>query len=93
MSEDFFNYNLTDASAFDPTKHESQSILRPNVDFISNRCDNSKKSVPFDNMVCFIDEKKIVCYIASDCVISLHPEASTNAIHNSRKWNKYFQVL
>ena len=65
-----YKYNKTQHSPYDPTKLATHSILRSENDLISNLGHISKKTISFDDIVQFLDEKKIVTYVDSDCVIT-----------------------
>ena len=58
-----YSYNKTQGSPHDPTKLAIQSILRPEVDLVSNCGHNFKKTLSSDDMVHFIDEENIVIYV------------------------------
>ena len=63
------NYNKTQVSPYDPTRFAIHSILRPKDDILSklsNCGQNSKKIVPFDDIVFFIDDESIVTYVDFD---------------------------
>ena len=69
-----YNYNKSVLSPYDPTKLALHSILRPEVDFISNCPPNVKKTVSFDDVVHFIDKENVVIYVDFDCVITFLPK-------------------
>ena len=60
LQEATCSYNETQVSLYDPTKLAVHSILRPEDDLLSNCGQNCKKTVSFDAIVHFIDEKNIV---------------------------------
>ena len=64
-----YNYNKTQDSPYDPTKLESQSILRLEADLLSKCGHISKMTVSFDDLVHFIDEEHIVDYVDFHCGI------------------------
>ena len=68
------SYNETQVSLYDPTKLAIHSILRPEDDLLSNCGQNCKKTVSFDGIVHFIDEKNIVTYVDFHCGITFNPE-------------------
>ena len=72
-----YNYNKSGHSPYDPTKLAIHSIFRPQDDLISNCGPNVKKTVSFDDVVHFIDERNIVTYVDSDCGITFLPETPT----------------
>ena len=72
-----YNYNKSVLSPYDPTKLAIHSILRPEDDLITNCGPNLKKTVPFDDVVHFIDEKNSVIYVYIDCGITFSPETPT----------------
>ena len=72
-----YNYNKSGFYPYDPTKPAIQSILRPKDDLISNCGPNVKKTVPFDDVVHFIDEENIVTSADFDCGTTFLPETPT----------------
>ena len=54
-----YNYKQSGLSPYDPTKLAIHSILRPEDDPISNYGPNVKKTVSFDEVVYFIDERTL----------------------------------
>ena len=62
--------NKTQASPYDSTKLAIHSILRPEVDLISNCGQKFKKTVSSDDIVHFIDEENIVTYVHFDCKVA-----------------------
>ena len=79
------NYNKTEVSPHDPTKLAIHSILRPEVDLISNCGQNFKKTVSFDDIVYLIDEENIVTYEHFDCGITFYPETPTKITEINRE--------
>ena len=73
------NYNKTKINPYAPTKLAIYSILRPADDFISNYDQNFKKTVPFDDIVHFIDEENNVTYVDFDCGITFYTETSAKS--------------
>ena len=86
MHEAIFNINSAKDYAFDPTELAIHSILRHEVNFIPNCGCIFNKTVPFDNMVCFIDEDNLMSYVSLVFGKNLHPEASRKNIHMNQKW-------
>ena len=82
-----YNYNKSGLSPYDPTKLAIHSILRPEDDLISNCGPNVKKTVPFDDVVHFIDEENIVTYVDFDCSITFLPETPTKIRQITRERN------
>ena len=84
-----YKNNRSELSPYDPTKLAILSILRPEVDLISNCGPNVRKTVSFDDVVHFIDEENIVTYINFDCDITFLPETPTKItqINRKRKYN------
>ena len=80
-----YNCNETQDSPYDPTKLAIDSVSHLLVDFISNR----KKTIPFDDVVHFIDEQNIVTYVEFDCDFTFCPESPTKSdqINRERKNN------
>ena len=62
-------------SPYDPTKLAIHSILQPQADLKSICGHIFKKTVSFDDIVHFIDNKNIVIYVDFDSGIVLYPEA------------------
>ena len=81
------SYNNTQVPPFDPTKLAIHSILRPEDDLISNCGQNVRKTVSFDDIVHFIDEKDIVTYDDFDCGITFYPETPTKIKEINRERN------
>ena len=81
------SHNKTQISPYDPTKLAIHSVLRPDVDFISNCGQDFKKTVSFDDIVHFIDEKDIVTYVDFGCGITFYPETPTKIRHINRERN------
>ena len=52
-------------------------FLRAEADPISNFGRISKKTVPFDDSLHFIDEENIVTYVDFDCGTTSYPQAPT----------------
>ena len=82
------NYNKSRLSPYDPAKLAIQSILRPEEDLISNCGPNVKKTVPFDDVVHFIDEENIVTYVDFESGNSFLPETPTK-IRQTNRERKY----
>ena len=74
-------------SPYDPTKLAIHSILRPQVDLISNCGPNVKKTVSFDDVVHFIDEENIVISVDFDCGITFFYESPTKFRQINRERN------
>ena len=72
-----YNYNKSGLPPYDLTKVAIDSILRPEDDLISNFGPDVRKTVPFDDVVHFIDEDNIVTYINFDCGITFLAETPT----------------
>ena len=81
-----YNYNKSRLSPYDPTKLAIYSILRPEIDFISNCGPNVKKTVSFDDFAHFIDEENIVTYVDFDCGITSLTETPTKIRQINRDW-------
>ena len=81
------NYNKTKINPYAPTKLAIYSILRPADDFISNYDQNFKKTVPFDDIVHFIDEENNVTYVDFDCGITFYTETSAKIRQINRERN------
>ena len=81
------SHNKTQVSPYDPTKLATHSILRPEDDLISNCGQIFKKTVPFDDIVQFIDDEDIVTYEDFDCAITLYPETPTKIRQINREQN------
>ena len=73
--------------SYDPTKLEIHSILRPEDDLVSNCGPNVKKTIPFDDVVHFVDEENMMSYVDFDCGNTLHPETPTNIRQINRERN------
>ena len=82
-----YNYNKTVLSTYDPTKFAIHSILRPEDDFISKCGPIVKKTVPFDDVVLFIDEENMVTYVDFDCSLTFFPENPTKFRQINREQN------
>ena len=82
-----YNYNKSRVSPYDPTKLAIHSVLRPGDDEISNCGPNVKKTVPFDDVVHFIDEENIVTYVDFDCDVTFSPETPTKIRQINRERN------
>ena len=82
-----YNYNNSGLSPYDPTKLAIHSILRPEDDLIPNFGPNVKRTVPFDDVVHFIDEGNIVTYVDFDSGISFLPETPTKFRQINRERN------
>ena len=65
----------TQESPCDPTKIAIYSLLRPEIEFISNCFHNFQKTASFDDIVHFIDEESIVTYVHFDCESTFYYEA------------------
>ena len=85
------SYNETQVSIYDPTKLTILSILRPEDDLLSNCGQNCKKTVSFDGIVHFIDEKNIVTHVDFHCGFTFNPETPTKIRQINRKRN-YFST-
>ena len=81
------SYNETQVSLYDPPKLAIHSILRPEDDLLSNCGQNCKKTVSFDDIVHFIDEKNIVTYVDFHCGINFNPETPTKIRQINRERN------
>ena len=83
------SYNKTQVSPYDPTKLAIHSILRPEGDLISNCSQIFEKTVPFKDIVHFIDEVDIVTYEDFDCAITFYSETPTKLkqINRERNYN------
>ena len=81
-----YNYNKSRLSTYDPTKLAIHSILRPEVDLMSNCGPNVKKTVSFDDVVHFIDEENIVTFMDFDCGSTFLPETPTKTRQIHRDW-------
>ena len=57
------NYRKTQVSPYDPTKLAIHSTLLPEDDFVSICGQKFEKTVPFDDIVHFIDEANVVTYV------------------------------
>ena len=55
-----YNYNKSVFSPYNPTKLAIHSILRPEVDILSNFGPNVKQIVSFDDVVHFIVEENMM---------------------------------
>ena len=75
LHEPMYNYKKTQESAYDPTKFAIYSLLRPEIEFISNCFRIFQKTVSFDDIVHFIDEESIVTYVHFDCDFTFYYEA------------------
>ena len=82
-----YNYNKNVLSPYDPTKLAIHSILRPEVDLVSNCGPNLKKTVSFDDVVQFIDQENMETYGDFDCGITFFPETPTKIRQINRDWN------
>ena len=82
-----YNYNKSVLSPYNPTKLAIHSILRPEDDLISNCGPNVKKTVTFDDVVHFIDEKNMVTYVDFDCGITFLSETPTTNRQINRERN------
>ena len=82
-----YNYHKYVLSPYDPTKLAIYSILRPEDDPISNCGPNLKKTVSFDDVVHFIDEKNMVTYVDFDCGNTFFTETSTKMRQINRERN------
>ena len=81
------SYNKTQVSPYDHTKLAILSILRPEDDLISNCGQNFRKTLPFDDIVHFIDEENVLTYEDFDCDIVFHPEKPTKSRQINRERN------
>ena len=81
------NYNKTQVSPYDPAKPAIHSFMRPEDDHISNCGQKFKKTVPFDDMVHFIDEESIVTFVDFDCGCTSYPEPPTKHIQINLQHN------
>ena len=61
--ETIYNYSKTQDSPYGHTKLAIRSILRLDIDRLSNCDHDSKKTVSFDDMVHPLDEENIVIYV------------------------------
>ena len=82
-----YNYIKSVLSPYDPRKLAIHSILRPEDDLISNIDPNLKKTVPFDDVVDFIDEENMVTDVDFDCGITFFPETPTKVRQIKRERN------
>ena len=87
LHEAICGYNKTPVYPYDPTKLAIHSILRPEVDLITNSGQNFKKTVSFDDIVHFIHEEDIVTYEDFDCGITFYPETPTKIRQINRERN------
>ena len=83
------SYIKTQVFPIDPTKLAIHSILRPEDDLISNCGQNFKKTVPFDDIVHFIDEENNVSYKNFDCGITFYHETPTKIREINRERNNF----
>ena len=81
------SYNKTQVSPNDPTKLAILSILRPEDDLLSNCGQNFKKTVPFDDILHFIDEEDNVTYEEFDCGITFYHKTPTKIGEINRERN------
>ena len=86
-----YYYNKSVLSPYVPTKLAIHSILRPEVDLISNCGSNMKKTVSFDDAVHVIDEKNMVIYVDFDRGITFFPENPTKTRQINRERNYIFR--
>ena len=86
-----YNYNKPVLSTYDPTKLEILSILRPEDDLISNCGPKIKKTVSFDDVVHFDDEKKIVTYVVFDCDVTFFTWTPTKNRQINRERNYHLR--
>ena len=82
-----YNYSKSGLSPYDPTKLAIHSIFRPEDELISNCGPNVKKTVSFDSIVNFIDEKDMVTYVDFDCGITFLPGTPTKIRQINREGN------
>ena len=82
-----YNYKNFRLSPYDPTKLAVHSNFRPKDDLRSNCGPNVKKTVSFDDVVHFIDEKNIVTYVDFDCGITFLLETPTKVKQINRERN------
>ena len=87
LHEAMYSYKETQESPYAPLKLAVHSILCPENDPLSNCGHNFKKTVPFDDMVQFIDEEKIVTHAIFDCSMTFYPEAPTKIGQINRERN------
>ena len=74
-----YSYNKSVLSPYDPTKLAIHSFLRPKDDLLSNCGPKVKKTVPFDDVVHFIDEENMMTYVDFDFSITSFPETPTKS--------------
>ena len=75
LLEAMYSYNKTEDSLYDSTKLESNSYLRTEFDLLSKCGHNLKKTVSFDDIVHFIDDKNIVTCVDFHRGNIFYPEA------------------
>ena len=77
LHEAMYNYKSNQEVPYDPAKLAIHSILRLEVDRISNSGHIFKKTVSFEDLVPSIDEENIVTYVDFDFSLTFYPEART----------------
>ena len=70
-----YSYKKNEDSPYDARKLEIHSFLRPEFDLVSNCGHNLKKTVSFDDIVHFIDEKNIVTCVDFHRVFTFYTES------------------
>ena len=73
---------------YHPTKLAIHSLLRSEADPISKCGLIPKETIPFDDILQFIDEENIVTYVEVGCGITFYPEVPTkNGQTNGQREN------